>query len=345
VLALDLGGTHLRTAVVTQDGRIHQRRRTRTPVAAGGEAIVAAAIAELTAVRTAWLADGGQPPGAVGISAPGPLDPRGGVIIDPPNMGDTFKGLVLGPRLTDALGVPFALERDTNVAILGETAYGASRGFDDVVYLTVSTGIGGAVITGGRLLSGPDGVAGELGHLSLDHAGPPCGCGGRGHLERLASGSGMARSAREALAAGEPAPELARIAAEIAPHPLEAIHVDQAAAAGDPVARAIVERAVSAFAAAMVSIVDVFGPDRVVVGGGIAMAWGDRLLGPAREAIAATAFRVQAARVRVVPAELGDDVGLIGTVPLVASALPGPTPEGHAADEEIPAIRGGARSA
>lgn len=345
MLALDLGGTHLRTAVVTPDGRIHQRRMTRTPLAAGGDAIVATALAELTAVRDAWLAEGNPAPDAVGISAPGPLDPRTGTIVDPPNMGDTFRGLSLGPRLADPLGIPFALERDTNVAILGETAFGASRGLQDVVYLTVSTGVGGAVITGGRLLAGPDGVAGELGHLSVAWDGPVCGCGGVGHLERLTSGSGMARSAREALAAGEAAPELARLAAALHPGLLEAVHVDQAATAGDPVARAIVARAVGAFAAAMVSIVDIFDPDRVVVGGGITMAWGDRLLGPAREAVASTAFRLQARRVRIVPAELGDDVGLIGTVPLVASALPGRRPVGHAASEHHPATEGGVRSA
>jgi glucokinase len=345
VLALDLGGTHLRTAVVTDDGEIHHRRRSRTPRSEGAEAIVSASLAELIASRDAWIAEGGAAPVAIGISAPGPLDPRTGTIIDPPNMGDSFKDLALGPRLGGPLGLPFALERDTNVAVLAETAYGAARGFRDVIYLTVSTGVGGAVITDGRLLAGPDGVAGELGHLSVAYDGPVCGCGGIGHLERLTSGSGMARSAREALDAGADAPELARIAAAIAPRPLEATHVDEAAAAGDPTATAIVDRAVRAFAAAIVSMVDVFDPDRVVVGGGIAMAWGDRLLGPARDAVAATAFRLQARRVRIVPAELGDDVGLIGTVPLVASALPGGAPFGQAAPNDIPATDAGVRYA
>lgn len=348
MLALDLGGTHLRTAVVAPDGRIHERRRTRTPLTEGGDAIVATAIDELTAVRDAWLARGGDAPGAVGISSPGPLDPRTGIIIDPPNMGESFWGLALGPRLGEALGVPFAMERDTNVAVMGETAFGAGRGFRDVIYLTVSTGVGGGIITDGRLLAGPDGVAGELGHLTVDYAGPACGCGGLGHLERLSSGSGMARSAQEALAADgarADAPELRRIAARIAPAALEAIHVEEAAAAGDPVARAITDRAVRAFAAAMVSIVDVFDPDRVVVGGGIAMAWGDRLLDPAREAVERTGFRLQARRVRIVPAQLGDDVGLIGTVPLVASALPRPVPAPHAANHHIPAADAGVGSA
>lgn len=220
-------------------------------------------------MRDAWIADGGGAPWAIGISAPGPLDPVAGLIIDPPNLGETFRGLELGPRVSGPLGIPFALERDTNVAILGETSFGASRGFDDVVYLTVSTGVGGAVITGGRLLSArtvsqgswatsrsPTTARSAAAVASATWSGSP------------SSGSGMARSAREALAAGADAPILARLAAEMAPRQLEAIHVDQAAAAGDPTAVFIVERAVKAFASAMASIVDVFDPDRVVVGAG-----------------------------------------------------------------------------
>jgi glucokinase len=211
------------------------------------------------------------------------------------------------------------------VAILAEHAVGAGVGLTDLVYLTVSTGIGGAVISDGALMRGPDGVAGELGHITVDMNGPVCGCGGRGHLERMTSGTGMARSAAEALAATSDAqadaPELARIAARVAPEPLEARHVSEAAAAGDPTARRIIDTAVRAFAAAAVSIVDIFNPQRIIVGGGIALAWGEALLGPARELVAKTAFRVARARVSIVPASLGDDTGLIGALPLVRLAL------------------------
>jgi glucokinase len=173
-------------------------------------------------------------------------------------------------------------------------------------------------------MRGPDGVAGELGHIAVDMNGPVCGCGGRGHLERMTSGTGMARSATDALEAGVDAPELARIAASIAPAALEARHVSAAADAGDQVACAIVDTAVRAFAAAAVSIVDIFNPQRIIVGGGIALAWGESLLGPARELVARTAFRVARARVSIVQASLGDDVGLIGALPLVRLALSNP---------------------
>ena len=321
VLALDLGGTHLRTAVVDADGVVHARRHNRTGLDTGADAVTALAIASLQASLAEYAATNPEKPIGVGISAPGPLDPALGILVDPPNLGTDFWGLALGPRVGDALGVPWALERDTHVAILAERAFGAARGLSDIVYMTVSTGIGGAIISDGHLIMGPDGAAGELGHLTIDMNGPLCGCGGRGHLERMSSGSGMARTAREALEAGEAAPELARIAARLAPLPLEARHVSEAAAAGDPVAQRIVDNARRAFAAAAVSIVDIFNPQLIIVGGGIAMAWGDELLGPARELVAATAFRAAARRVEIVPVSLGDDVGLIGALPLVASGI------------------------
>jgi glucokinase len=208
------------------------------------------------------------------------------------------------------------------VNILGERDFGAGEGSDDLVYLTISTGVGGAAISGGQPVVGPDGVAGELGHMTVDMDGPICACGGVGHLEAIASGTGIAASARAAIEAGHPAPELRRIAAEIAPASLTAVHVSHAAGLGDATAGVILERARRAVALAVVSLVNVFGPDVVILGGGISLAWGERLIAPARDAVARSAFRIQAERARVVAAALGDDVGLIGTVPLVASALP-----------------------
>ena len=119
------------------------------------------------------------PPTAVGISAPGPLDPRQGVLIDPPNLDPSLRGFALAQAISEGIGLPVHVERDTQVAVLAEGEFGAARGFADHVYLTVSTGIGGGVVIGGRLLRGPDGLAGELGHLLIDINGPECGCGAR----------------------------------------------------------------------------------------------------------------------------------------------------------------------
>jgi glucokinase len=320
VLALDLGASQVRAAVVDPHGRLLQRLSRPTPVADGPAAVVSACAHLLQAAR-ARLPRGQQSNlVGLGISAVGPLDPRSGVLIEPPNLDERFRDVPLAKPLEEALQLPAFMERDTHVAALAEGAFGAARGIDDFIYLTVSTGIGGAVVTGGRLMTGPDGVAGELGHLPVEMDGPPCGCGARGHLEAISSGTGIARAAAEAVEAGA-AGELATIATRIAPDRLAAVHVAVAEETGDAAAAAIMDRARRAFAAAIVGMVDVFNPERIIVGGGIALNQGDRWLDPARDAIARTAFRIPARRVLLVPAACGEDVSLVGAAPLVAAGL------------------------
>ena len=301
VLALDLGGTQLRTAVCLPGGTVVARRAEATPKAA--EAMVDSAVHALRASRDEAVAKGTDEPIALGISAPGPLDPLTGVLIDPPNLDRKLWGFALAPTLERELGIEACLERDTQVAALAEGEFGAARDVKDYVYLTVSTGIGGGVVIDGRLLRGPDAVAGELGHMTVDLAGPLCGCGARGHLEAISSGSGIARAAHER-GLGD----------------ISAVQVAALEDAGDEAAAQIMGYARSAFASAVVSIVDVFNPSRVVVGGGIAIGQGDRLLQPARDAVDQLSFRRQAARVEIVAAQLGDDVGLIGALSLVRLA-------------------------
>ncbi len=113
--------------------------------------------------------------------APGPVDPHAGIVVAPPNLGPDFRNVPLADEVESALGLPTFLDRDTNVAALGEAAFGAGRGEPDFIYLTVSTGVGGSIVTDGRLFHGPDGLAGELGHVPVDLDGPRCGCGGYGH--------------------------------------------------------------------------------------------------------------------------------------------------------------------
>ncbi len=321
VLVLDLGGTQVRAAAVGADGTIRDRASTRTPVAEGPDAVVDACLAQLARVR---LAASGHGAGSrrivgIGISAPGPVDPYRGVIVDPPNLGPGFRDIRLAERVADALGGPTFLDRDTQVAALGEGAYGAARGFRDFIYLTVSTGIGGAVVSDGRMLRGPDGAAGELGHLLVDRSGPVCGCGARGHLEAIASGVAIARAAREVIAAGR-STALAE-AARATGLAFGAREVVAASTAGDPAAIGIVADACDAFAQASVALVDVFNPELIVVGGSLARGLGETLLGPARRAVAEQAFRMSARRVRFVASELGDDVGLVGAAVLVGERL------------------------
>jgi glucokinase len=302
VLAVDLGGTNLRTALVLPTGTVLGRRSSPTPQSA--DAILATTIAQLNQSLTAAREhDPSVQPVAVGISAPGPLDTFTGAFIDPPNLDHTLWGFPLASRVEQQIGLPTILERDTQVAVLAEGTFGAARGLTDYVYITVSTGIGGGVVSGGTLLRGADGLANEIGHITIDINGPVCGCGARGHLESITSGTGLKNAARAA-GLGD----------------LSGRQVAEAEDGGDPRARKIMEYAREAFAAAAVTIVDLYNPQRIVVGGAVAHGQGDRLLQPARDAIAQYAFKRQAARVELVPAQLGDDVGLVGALALVGLA-------------------------
>ncbi|MFI6602640.1 ROK family protein [Nonomuraea sp. NPDC050536] len=280
VLAIDVGGTRVRTAVVDGAGTIHHRREIPTPQDAAK--LVEEVVSEARAALRPGLL-------AIGVSAPGPLDRAAGAIEVSANLPEVPLAEPLG-----ALGPPVVIERDTNVAALGEATFGAARGVADFAYVTVSTGIGASIVYGGRLLTGAHGYAGEIGHFPVDPGGPRCGCGNRGCLEALASGSGIA-------AGGVPAPTVAARELE-----------------GDASAAAIMEWARAAFAAGMVGLVNAYDPGLVVVGGGVADAQGERLLEPARRAVRRHAYGAAARGTRIVAAALGGDGGLLGAVPLVA---------------------------
>jgi glucokinase len=258
----------------------------------------------------------------IGLSSPGPVDPVGGVVLEPPNLGPEFRDIALADELEASHRLPAFLDRDTNVAALGERAFGAARDCDDFIYLTVSTGVGGSIVSGGRLFHGPDGLAGELGHVPVSLDGPRCGCGGIGHVEAYAAGVSLAREAR-ALVVAEASPFLVERARE---HPddddeLSAKDVADGAVAGDPACVRLMDRARRALAAACVGYVNAFNPHRIVIGGAIALAEGNRMLAPIRDAIASEAFEVLGRRVTIVLAALGGDVSLAGAQPLVMSRL------------------------
>jgi glucokinase len=256
----------------------------------------------------------------IGVSSPGPVDPRTGVVVETPNLGPRFRDVPLASALEDALRLPAFLDRDTNVAALGEHAFGAARGEDDFIYLTVSTGVGGAIVTGGKLLHGPDGLAGELGHVPVTLDGPICGCGGPGHVEAYASGAALAKLAR-ALVERDESPFLADRAREIGAESLSAVDVSAGEKAGDEACIGLMTRARRAIAVGCVGYVHAFNPHRIVIGGSIAEAEGERLLDQIREAIRTEVFKALGRHVTVVPAGLGGDVSLAGAQPLVMSRI------------------------
>jgi glucokinase len=300
--------------------------RGRTPVQDGPEAIVRACADALKAARAGAPAELSEALAGIGISSPGPVDPFRGVVVQTPNMGPNFHDVPLAAAIGEDLGLPTFLERDANVAALGEMAFGAARDCRDFIYLTVSTGVGGAIVTDGRILHGPDGMAGELGHtpVAMEEV---CGCGAVGHLEAFVGGNAMARKARQAVDEGR-SPFLAARAAKKGVDAIEARDVAEGENAGDEACHQILERGRRAFAVACVGFVDALNPSRIVVGGAIADGQGERLLGPAREEVASTAFRTPRSRVKIVPAELGGDVGLAGCHPLVIARLGDPAWQG-----------------
>ncbi len=305
------------------DGRRLSRVETGTPSADGPAAVVRACQETVATARAGVPDEVATALAGVGISSPGPLDPGAGVVTEPPNLGPEFHDVPLAAALAESTGLSAFLDRDTNVAALGEHAFGAARGVDDFIYLTVSTGVGGAVFTDGRLFHGPDGIAGELGHVQVALDGPRCGCGGQAHVESFAGGASLAREARALVAAGASPFLVERARALGEPAELSAKDVADGSLAGDPACVELMDRARRAVAAGCVGYVHAFNPHRIVIGGSIAEAEGDRLLAPIRAAVERDVFPVFARRVRVVPAGLGGDVSLAGCHPLVQSRLGG----------------------
>jgi glucokinase len=302
-LGVDLGGTKILTAVVDETGRVAARVRAPTPQT--GPAAVVEAIA---ASADRALAAAGVPRGALraaGVGAPGPADPVTGTVFAPPNLPG-WGDVPLADLLRARLEVPVAVENDANAAALGEHWLGAGRGVDDLLYITVGTGIGGGLILRGELYAGVSGTAGEVGHMVIVADGPRCACGRLGCLEAVASGRAIAREARAALDAGRPS-----VLAAVAADALDAQAVARAAAEGDPLAREVFARAARYLGLAVANLVHLLNPALVVVGGGVAQA-GALLLAPVRRIVESEAFARPAAAVRIVPAALGPDAGALG---------------------------------
>lgn len=249
----------------------------------------------------------------VGAMAAGPLDLARGVITTPPNLPG-WRDVPLRDMLREAFGLPVLLENDANAQAYGEYRFGAGRGARNLLFVTVSTGIGGCIVMDGRIYHGASGAAGEVGHLPLDPAGPPCGAGHPGDLEAMASGLAIAREAQSALLRGR-CPVLRRLVSE--GRQASAETVAEAAALGDADANEILERAGRYLGMGLAGLVNVLNPDTVVLGGGLTNI-GDRYLAPAREELARRAFPQALADVRVAIGSLGERAGALGAVALMA---------------------------
>ena len=304
-IAMDVGGTRTRVALVDRAGNVVQREGGGTQALAGADEALEriSSFIEILMTRT-----GDRRVIGIGASLAGPVDPVTGTLYAPPNLPG-WDGFSPGAGLTPRFGLPVWAANDATLGAVGEHAYGAGQGLDNLVYLTVSTGIGGGVMADGEPLMGARGYAAELGHMVIDRNGPPCSCGGRGCLESLASGTSMARFAREGLARGE-----GSLLAEMAdgdPSRVTSALVVDAAVRGDPLAANIMRKFVEDLGLGLANLMHIFDPDLIVLGGGVSRSFDDY----AEALLAATRLHTMANlrdKVNVTATALGDDAPLLG---------------------------------
>jgi glucokinase len=302
VIGVDLGGTQLRAALADSMGDIKVEVRVPTEAAEGSEAVIGRIVACIERVRVAMPADGLLL--GVGVGAPGPLDPTTGVVFTLPNLPG-WNGVPLRSILTERTGLHVALGNDANVAALGEWRFGGGAGKQNVVYVTISTGIGGGVIEQGRLVLGHKGAAAELGHMLINVEG-------RLSWEDMASGTALGRAAARAMQAS-PDTLLHRLAGA---DTVTAASVSHAAALGDALARQLMEREGELIGVGLLNTLHLFSPEVVLLGGSVITAnpW---LLDYAREVIRQRAIAQVYREVPIAVAQLGDRVGVLGAVALL----------------------------
>ncbi|MGE5508830.1 MAG: ROK family protein [Chitinophagales bacterium] len=310
-IGLDLGGTKIAAGLMAADGTVLAECYRATPVAAG----VAPVVDALVEAAREVVAQAGAPPeeiAGVGLGCPGPIDPEQGMVVFAPNL--FWKDVPVTSLLTARLPWPCRLVNDADAAALGEAVFGAGQGAEFLLYLTVSTGIGGGIILRRRIYSGAHGMAGEFGHVVVDPGGPACRCGRKGCLEALASGPATARRAKEALARGRTSVLSALAGGE--PERVTARLVGEAAAQGDQLAQEVLAETARYLGLGVVNLVNIFDPEQVVIGGGLANL-GEALLGPVREAVRESALPPAGERVQVARAALGRLSGVVGAAAYV----------------------------
>lgn len=306
--AIDLGGTKILVLIADSQGAVQSSVRTPTLAAEGPDAVIdrivetvrqaaAEARVDLSSIR------------ATGVAAPGPIDRDEGVITQPPNLPG-WHNVPLAAILSDRLGTPAALENDANCGALGEHAFGAGRGCKDMLYVTISTGIGGGIIVNNQLYAGASGAAGEVGHIGVAMDGPQCGAGHVGCLEAFASGTAIAARARQAIGEGR-MPVTAKLAAQEPPLSAKTVHL--ASQQGEEEATALITEAGEYFGMGLATLINVFNPEAVIIGGGL-VNMGEAILRPAIETARRRSFSQSFTDTRILESELGGRVAALGAI-------------------------------
>jgi len=308
IAGIDIGGTKVAVALETLGGERIASRRLPTEVEIGAPAIVeniSRAIEEILGENQVELV-------SIGIGCPSPLDIEKGLVMSPSNLQD-WDNFPIVQLFAERFNVPVALDNDANTAALGEYVYGAGRGYQNIIYITVSTGIGGGIIINGEIFHGVSAGAGELGHTIVQPDGIRCNCGSVGCLETICAGIHIARRARERLANGESS-LLHEMAANIGE--VTAKTVVEAVRRKDKLAVEIWEETCRFLAIGIANSISLLAPEAVIIGGGIAAATGDMLFMPLRQLLPQFVSMIPAEKINVLPAELGSESGVCGALVL-----------------------------
>lgn len=300
VVGVDLGGTNLRTALVSSDGDILDKRKEATQSSEGWKKVVSRLANNITRQREI-AAQRGQDVAAVGVGAPGVIQMDKGIVVKSPNFPD-WNNLPLRDELQKALQIPVVIENDANAAALGEQWRGAGRDIGSMILLTLGTGVGGGIVLDNRIWHGADGMAGEIGHMTLVPDGRHCSCGNTGCMEMYASARGIVQSYCEGLGASRSADGVRGVTSE---------KIYQLAEEGDVLARRVMMDMGRMLGIGIANLINIFNPQMIVIGGGVKAAW-PLFIGATREEIMRRAFQVPAERTEIVPSLLGDDAGVIG---------------------------------
>ncbi|MGO8813788.1 MAG: ROK family protein [Terriglobia bacterium] len=318
IVGIDMGGTSLRALVVNSRNDILAVEKTPTNVAQKPEGLIRDLAAIVEDVITAAGLRKSQLR-AVSIGAPGAVDPEHGVVYHAPNLG--WNAVPLGASLGKLLHVPVFAENDVNVGVVGEHSLGAGKGAEELVGIFVGTGIGGGIISHGKLYLGMRGAAAEVGHMIVQVDGPVCGCGNHGCIEALASRTAMERDVRAAIRAGQKSCVL-KLMEERGKDRMTSSIIQRALKRNDPVMSKVMKRAQYYLGMAVASVVNLLDPECIVMGGGIAERLGESFVAPIRK----TAYenflrRHDAERVKIVTGTLGDNAGPLGAVVLARKRL------------------------
>jgi glucokinase len=307
IVAVDIGGTQIRVAIFSPDSEKPLQVKkipTKTTRSLPYDRVV-------EAISSIWPPDGQV--FCISAAIPGPVDPNTGVVISTPNI-EGWRDFPLADMLHKQFKVPVYLGNDANLAAVGEWEFGAGQGHRDILYLTISTGIGGGVITNNRLLEGSRGMGGELGHITILPNGPMCGCGHRGHLEAVAAGPAIARYVNEQLAKG-------KVSILKGTDILTAREIAAAAQNGDELAIKALGRAGKFIGQALADFLAIFNPTIVIFGGGVSFS-GNFLFNPMRKALIKNVMNLEYLdNLEITTARLGDDAGLLGALALAKSKI------------------------